>query len=56
MFIFITSEPHFRVKADHREPALLNLKHCCVNQWLSEIRILASSMQGDSVPDAFMAI
>jgi hypothetical protein len=32
------------------------LKHCCVNQWLSEIRILASSMQGDSVPDAFMAI
>jgi hypothetical protein len=38
------------------EAALLNLKHCCVNQWLSEIRILASSMQGDSVPDAFMAI
>jgi hypothetical protein len=44
------------VKRAALAPALLNLKHCCVNQWLSEIRILASSMQGDSVPDAFMAI
>jgi hypothetical protein len=36
--------------------AFLNLKHCCENRYWFEILILASSIGGNFVPDAFMVI